>query len=80
LFQRIIDNIPGLIDAKFVKALAKDLQANLIREFKLGQPEAHAKCAEYLTEDPAIVAKRTELAQRMKMLEGVRKDLMAFEK
>ncbi|KAJ7841459.1 hypothetical protein B0H13DRAFT_1910289 [Mycena leptocephala] len=33
-----------------------------------------------LTEDPAIVAKRTELAQRMKMLEGVRKDLMAFEK
>ncbi|KAJ7871922.1 P-loop containing nucleoside triphosphate hydrolase protein [Mycena leptocephala] len=77
---RIIDNIPGLIDAKFVKALAKDLQANLIREFKLGQPEAHAKCAEYLTEDPAIVAKRTELAQRMKMLEGVRKDLMVFEK
>ncbi|KAJ7888029.1 hypothetical protein B0H13DRAFT_1888578 [Mycena leptocephala] len=30
-------------------------------------------------EDPAIVAKRTELAQRMKMLEGVRKDLVAFE-
>ncbi|KAJ7841445.1 P-loop containing nucleoside triphosphate hydrolase protein [Mycena leptocephala] len=34
----------------------------------------------YLTEDHTIVAKRTELAQRMKMLEGVRKDLMAFEK
>ncbi|KAJ7833814.1 P-loop containing nucleoside triphosphate hydrolase protein [Mycena leptocephala] len=33
-----------------------------------------------LTEDPAIVAKRTELAQRMKMLEGVRKDVVAFEK
>ncbi|KAJ7830371.1 P-loop containing nucleoside triphosphate hydrolase protein [Mycena leptocephala] len=33
-----------------------------------------------LTEDPAIVAKRTELAQRMNMLEGVRKDPMAFEK
>ncbi|KAJ7887735.1 hypothetical protein B0H13DRAFT_1888776 [Mycena leptocephala] len=32
-----------------------------------------------LTEDPAIVAKRTQLAQRVKMLEGIRKDLMAFE-
>ncbi|KAJ7024655.1 P-loop containing nucleoside triphosphate hydrolase protein [Mycena alexandri] len=77
---RVIDNIPGLIDAKFVKALAKGLQANLIREFKLGQPEAHAKCAEYLTEDPAVVAKRGELAQRMKMLEGVQRDLLNFEK
>ncbi|KAJ7795741.1 hypothetical protein B0H13DRAFT_1934834 [Mycena leptocephala] len=33
-----------------------------------------------LAEDPAIVVKRMELAQRMKMLEGVRKDLMGFEK
>ncbi|KAJ7887998.1 hypothetical protein B0H13DRAFT_1888552 [Mycena leptocephala] len=33
-----------------------------------------------LTDDPAIGAKWTELAQRMKMLEGVRKDLVAFEK
>ncbi|KAJ7742281.1 P-loop containing nucleoside triphosphate hydrolase protein [Mycena metata] len=77
---RVIDNIPGLIDAKFVKALAKGLQANLIREFKLGQPEAHAKCAEYLTEDPAVVNKRGELAQRMRMLEGVQRDLLNFEK
>ncbi|KAJ7872427.1 hypothetical protein B0H13DRAFT_2349463 [Mycena leptocephala] len=36
--------------------------------------------AQDLTEDPAIVVKRMELAQRMKMLEGVRKDLVAFEK
>ncbi|KAJ7032332.1 P-loop containing nucleoside triphosphate hydrolase protein [Mycena alexandri] len=77
---RVIDNIPGLIDAKFVKALAKGLQGNLIREFKLGQPEAHARCAAYLTEDPAVVAKRGELAQRMKMLEGVQRDLLSFEK
>ncbi|KAJ7483869.1 P-loop containing nucleoside triphosphate hydrolase protein [Mycena galericulata] len=79
-YKRVIDNVPGLIDGKFVKALAKGLQANLIREFKLGQPEAHAKCAEYLTEDPAIAAKRAELAQRMKMLEGVQRDLVNFEK
>ncbi|KAJ7852227.1 hypothetical protein B0H13DRAFT_2359633 [Mycena leptocephala] len=42
--------------------------------------DPHAMHHNDLTEDPAIVAKRTELAQRMKMLEGVRKDLMAFEK
>ncbi|KAJ7878228.1 P-loop containing nucleoside triphosphate hydrolase protein [Mycena leptocephala] len=40
----------------------------------------HNVHANDLTEDHAIVAKRTELAQRMKMWEGVRKDLMAFEK
>ncbi|KAJ7766565.1 P-loop containing nucleoside triphosphate hydrolase protein [Mycena maculata] len=77
-YKRVIDNIPGLIDTKFVKTLAQTLQATLIREFKLGQPEAHAKCAEYLTEDPAVVAKRTDLEQRMKMLQGVQKDLVKF--
>ncbi|KAJ7189190.1 P-loop containing nucleoside triphosphate hydrolase protein [Mycena filopes] len=77
-FKRVIDHIPGLIDTKFVKALAKGLQANLIREFKLGQPEGHARCAEYLTEDAALVAKRGELAQRVKMLEGVRRDLLKY--
>ncbi|KAJ7467526.1 hypothetical protein FB451DRAFT_1040079, partial [Mycena latifolia] len=77
-YTRIIDNVPGLIDTKFVKALANGLLANLIREFKLGQPEAHVKCAEYLTEDAAVVARRADLTQRIKMLQGVQQDLRNF--
>ncbi|KAJ7149427.1 P-loop containing nucleoside triphosphate hydrolase protein [Mycena crocata] len=77
-YKRIIDNVPGLIDTKFVKTLANGLQSNLVREFKLGQPDAHVRCAEYLTEDAAVVAKRADLSQRMKMLQGVQQDLMNF--
>ncbi|KAJ7208660.1 P-loop containing nucleoside triphosphate hydrolase protein [Mycena pura] len=77
-YKRIIDNVPGLIDTKFVKSLANGLQVNLIRKFKLGEPGANAGYADYLTEDPAVVAKRAELTQRLNMLEGVQKDLLNF--
>ncbi|KAJ6593012.1 Dynamin central region-domain-containing protein [Mycena capillaripes] len=77
-YRRIIDIIPGLIDVKFVKTFASGLQANLIREFKLGQPDAHAQCAEYLTEDPAVATRRADLTQRLNMLESVQRDLLDF--
>ncbi|KAJ7852231.1 P-loop containing nucleoside triphosphate hydrolase protein [Mycena leptocephala] len=55
------------------------VQVVSVEDVFLGKISTTMLCPD-LTEDPAIVAKRTELAQRMKMLEGVRKDLMAFEK
>ncbi|KAJ6610621.1 P-loop containing nucleoside triphosphate hydrolase protein [Mycena sp. CBHHK59/15] len=76
--RRIIDNVPCLIDTKFVKALANDLQAKLIREFKLGQADAQDDYAEYLSEDASVVAKRNSLNQRRTMLEGVYRDLVNF--
>ncbi|KAJ7061772.1 P-loop containing nucleoside triphosphate hydrolase protein, partial [Mycena amicta] len=78
-YKRIIDTIPGLIDTKFVKSLASNLQSSLIRRFlDLEKPETRDQCARYLTEDQAIVAKRTELMLRMKMLEGVQRELQQF--
>ncbi|KAJ6477061.1 P-loop containing nucleoside triphosphate hydrolase protein, partial [Mycena sanguinolenta] len=77
-YRRVIDNVPGLIDTTFGKTFASNLQGNLIRELKLGQPDAHEQCAQYLNEDPAVVSRRTELRQRLKMLESVQKDLMDF--
>ncbi|KAJ7605171.1 P-loop containing nucleoside triphosphate hydrolase protein [Roridomyces roridus] len=77
-YRRIIDIVPGMIDSKFVRALSGDLQAKLIGEFKLGQPDGHAKCSEYLTEDPAVVARRADLVQRLHMLEIVQKELLDF--
>jgi uncharacterized protein involved in high-affinity Fe2+ transport len=50
----------------------------LIREFKLGIPEAHGQWAEYLTEDPVVMSQRTDLKQRLNMLESVQKDLLHF--
>lgn len=77
-FQRVIDNVPCLIDTKFVRPLAASLQACLIRELKLGQAEGNAKCAEYLMEDPMVVSRRADLMQRRKMLERVQEDLLNF--
>ncbi|KAF7362558.1 Interferon-induced GTP-binding protein Mx2 [Mycena venus] len=77
-YRRIIDNVPGLIDTKFVKIFASDLQTHLIREFRLGQPDAHAQCADYLTEDPAVVTRRADLRNRLNMLESVQKELLDF--
>ncbi|KAJ7615866.1 P-loop containing nucleoside triphosphate hydrolase protein [Roridomyces roridus] len=77
-YRRIIDTVPGIIDSKFVRGISGDFQAQLVAEFKLGQPEGNAKCAEYLREDPAVIAKRADLVQRLNMLETVQKELLDF--
>lgn len=76
--QRIIDNIPSMIDLKFVKALAKEIQPFLIAKFELGTDNANTRCAMYLAEDPNIVAKRDELTARKKRLESVHQELIKF--
>ncbi|KAL0952897.1 hypothetical protein HGRIS_007115 [Hohenbuehelia grisea] len=70
-YKRIIDTIPGIIDLRFVKAIAEDIQTFLIRKLALGTEEAAARCKAYLAEDPAVVAQRDELTGRVKRLETV---------
>ncbi|KAF7360121.1 hypothetical protein MVEN_00740500 [Mycena venus] len=70
-FKRVIDNIPALIDAKFLRAIAQNLQQELISEFGLGSENANATCATFLVEDPRVVARREELMARSRRLEAV---------
>ncbi|KAJ7629835.1 P-loop containing nucleoside triphosphate hydrolase protein [Mycena rosella] len=77
-FQRVIDNIPSLIDSKFLRAIAQTLQQDLISEFGLGGENANAACATFLAEDPRLVAKREDLIARRRRLETVQVQLHNF--
>ncbi|KAJ8092575.1 hypothetical protein PM082_006900 [Marasmius tenuissimus] len=78
-YKRIIDNIPGLIDLRFLKELGKELQPFLVKQLGLGTAAANEKCAEYLTEDRMIIAKRNELEARQARLESVQGELNNFQ-
>jgi hypothetical protein len=76
--QRVIDNVPSLIDLKFVKAITKELQNFLISELGLGTEHANDRCAKYLADDPNVVARRDELLARKNRLESVKMELQNF--
>ncbi|KAF8145095.1 P-loop containing nucleoside triphosphate hydrolase protein [Mycena galopus ATCC 62051] len=78
LGTRVIDNIPALIDTKFLRAIAQNLQQELISEFGLGSENANAVCAAFLVEDPRLVAKREDLMARNRRLEAVQIQLHNF--
>ncbi|KAJ7934585.1 P-loop containing nucleoside triphosphate hydrolase protein [Mycena leptocephala] len=77
-YKRVIDNIPSLIDAKFLLAMAQNLQQELISEFGLGSENANAVCATFLVEDPRLVAKREDLMARNLRLEAIQIQLRNF--
>jgi len=77
-YKRVIDNIPSLVDFKFVKAISTDLQNHLITELGLGSGDASERCAAFLAEDPMIVKRREELKARKIRLETVKTELQNF--
>ncbi|KAJ7735808.1 P-loop containing nucleoside triphosphate hydrolase protein [Mycena metata] len=77
-YKRLIDVIPSLIDLKFLRAISEALQQELISEFELGGANANTLCAEYLAEDPRLVAKREDLTARRRRLEAIQIQLHNF--
>lgn len=78
MIQRVIDNIPSMIDLKSVKAIANRLRPFLIASFQLAPQSTSRRCAEYLEEDKAIVSRKTELQAAEAGLEEVEKELFKF--
>ncbi|KAF7351392.1 hypothetical protein MSAN_01570900 [Mycena sanguinolenta] len=77
-YKRVIDNIPALIDSKFLRAIAQNLQQELISEFGLGSENANTVCAAFLVEDPVTVAKRDGLIAKARRIEAVQIQLHNF--
>lgn len=50
----------------------------MISEFGLGGANANTVCAEYLAEDPRLVAKREDLTARRRRLEAIQIQLHNF--
>ena len=76
--QRIIDNIPRIIDHDFLFAIGKDLQKSLIDGLSLGTEHATDRAKMYLAEDADVATQRQFLKQKKDRLDGVLKKLYDF--
>lgn len=74
----MIDNVPSLIDLKFVKAISRGVQNFLVHELGLGSSDAQDRCTGFLAEDPLVVARREELSARKQRLDKVQLELHTF--
>lgn len=76
--QRIIDNIPRIVDHDFLRAIGKELQKALIDGLSLGTEHATDRAKMYLAEDADVSTQRHALKQRKDRLDGVLKKLYDF--
>ncbi len=76
--QRIIDNIPRIIDHDFLRAIGKELQSSLITGLVLGTEQATDRASMYLAEDDQVAYERVYLTEKKKRLDGVLKKLYSF--
>jgi hypothetical protein len=74
----VTDNVPALIDLRFVQAVADELHTFLIQKFELGTPNATERCAKYLVEDSSVVERREGLIAQKKRLDSVAAELLKF--
>lgn len=77
--QRIIDNIPRVVDHGFVRATAEDLYDALVLGLGLGSDRAGEQAAMYLAEDPQVKAERRYLTQKKERLEAALNELLKLQ-
>ena len=76
--QRIIDDLPRIVDHDFLQALGEHLQDALVEAFGIGTEKAIEKAKMYLAEDPNDVARREELKAKAQRLDEVLNKLFNF--
>ena len=79
LSQRIIDNIPRVIDHGFLRATAEDMHDALVRGLGLGADRAVERAAIYLAEDPHVKAERRHLELKRERLEAAARELFKLQ-
>ena len=70
-----MDNTTLAIDQDLVLGLSRNLK-DILRQNIIGIDGGIAKCADYLREQPAIVAKREELERKRSRLDAAKMELM----
>ncbi|KAF8503172.1 P-loop containing nucleoside triphosphate hydrolase protein [Gautieria morchelliformis] len=76
--ERIIDDLPHMVDHDFLQPLGKHIQGALVGEFGIGSEKATERANIYLEEDPSVVAKREELKAKVERLNEVLTKLFNF--
>ena len=76
--QRIIDNVPRIIDYDFLRAIAREIQGALIVGLGVGAESAAERARAYLAEDEGVTSQRAALEQKRMRLETVQNRLYNF--
>jgi hypothetical protein len=76
--QRIIDDIPRIIDHDFLRCIAKETQQTLIDGLGLSGDNVTKTASMYLAEDEAVSARRLALQQKKMRIKGVMDKLYRF--
>ena len=76
--QRIIDNIPRIIDYDFVRSVAKEIRASLVERLHLVGDDAVEQATKYLAEDEQVSSQRHMFVQKKDRLDAVIKRLQTF--
>ncbi|KAG8993005.1 hypothetical protein FRB94_011150 [Tulasnella sp. JGI-2019a] len=78
-FKRIIDILPLVIDEDFLFGLAQEAMDILMEGLGMAGTDNGARAAEFLAEDPEIVAERDQLASKLSRVEDVYQRLSTFK-
>jgi hypothetical protein len=76
--QRIIDNVPRIIDAEFIIPAAKAFRQALVRDLGVFHPEGSQRCQAYLAESGEVARHRADLMQRKERLEKAKRVVKDF--
>jgi hypothetical protein len=66
--QRIIDNIPRIIDAEFIMPAAEAIRKALERDLHIFKDDAAERCGEFLAESDVNRRRREDLNERKNRL------------
>ena len=76
--QRIIDNVPRIIDHDFLRAISREIQGALVVGLRLGDDNANERAKAYLSEEENVTVTRAQLLDKRRLLEGVQTRLRVF--
>jgi vacuolar protein sorting-associated protein 1 len=76
--QRIIDNVPHVIDKSLFWHISENIGTTIQQELGLVGADAMSKAQAYLAERPEVTAKRAELLDRKARIDRIARRLNEF--
>ena len=77
--QRIVDNIPRVIDLEFLSPLAESIRSALLTDLGVISEGGLGRCKDYLNEAPIVVEQRTDLSTRRQRLGDAKAAIRKFK-
>ncbi len=79
MIQRVIDNVPHVIDQSFLRNVGTIIDATMQSHLGLDGVEATLKAADYLAEGAEVAAERNDLTIRKEKLERIVRKLSEIQ-